>query len=269
MRENILPFAAYGLIAFIVISVAGQVGNMGQYILMFDTSGGLPGALYYIILTLSSLFGITFQLVAWSCSTLGVATMAKSQARGLVADVSEGFSAYRHIFPILVTNLPIVAAFIPNAILSGLAYKYVLEMESSSLSYDAFFSLLPTLMFVGIIGLIAAMTVSVLFCMAPFYVVYENLTGGQALSRSYQVCKGNFLGILGMLTFNVVIYFFGFLCCCVGVFFAFPYISIVMLLAFRDLTNIPLIPITRAESYSPYPREFQGDMPPAPPEETR
>lgn len=266
MRQNVLPFAAFGLIGIIITMTAGQVGNVGQFVLMMNPSQELgPGMLS--VLALGSLVGLLFQMVAAMCSILGVSKMVQTQMAGFIPDVAEGFQPYRFVFPIAVTVLPMVAAFLPGTLMSVSLYDQILQLDQSNMDIERFFAIWTGAMMLMLVSLVAMVIVGVLFSMAPFFVVHQGLSGGQALARSFHVCKKHFFGLFGMHFLNSIIYSIGFMCCCIGGAFTFPYVGVVMTLAFRDLANFPLVLVPQATGYSPYPRAEVGEMPPTPPNE--
>ncbi len=71
---------------------------------------------------------------------------------------------------------------------------------------------------------------------APIYMVdHPDATIEQALTAGWRMSKGNFWSILGLLVAFIGIVFVGFLCCCVGIFAACPYISLIESNAYYEL----------------------------------
>lgn len=88
------------------------------------------------------------------------------------------------------------------------------------------------------ICIIPGVFLAVRLAFADWYILDHPEAGiGEAISASWNMTKGNFWSVLGLLVTEVAICLLGFMCCCIGYFFAVPFILFVEGCAYKTLNG--------------------------------
>ena len=96
--------------------------------------------------------------------------------------------------------------------------------------------------FVSVIGFFLCVIPGIFFysrlAFADWYILDHPEAGiGDALTASWNLTKGNFWSILGLMVTEIGIILLGFMCCCIGLYFAIPFAYFVEGCAYKALNG--------------------------------
>lgn len=91
-----------------------------------------------------------------------------------------------------------------------------------------FFTVILNLIFEAVdfaaIGLIIITFITIFTFLTIPFIIFGNLKAIEAIQASFTIVSKNILIILGLLVCGILFSFIGFIACCIGVFFTFPFI---------------------------------------------
>ena len=114
--------------------------------------------------------------------------------------------------------------------------------KMSAMTYLKYIAVLIIVGLATVIGLflciIPGIFVYTRLAFAEWYILDHPEAGiGDAISASWNMTKGNFWSVLGLIFTEVAIVLIGFMCCCIGVLFAIPFACFVEACAYKMLNG--------------------------------
>ena len=114
--------------------------------------------------------------------------------------------------------------------------------KMSAMTYLKYFVVIFIVGLLTIIGLflciIPGIFISARLAFADWYILDHPEAGiGDAIAASWNMTKGNFWSVLGMMFTELAIVLIGFMCCCVGLLFAIPFACFVEGCAYKMLNG--------------------------------
>lgn len=148
--------------------------------------------------------------------------------------------------------------FLRNCIVIGKPYENLGEELKIDLTQFAIFFVVELCFGIAVglgclLCILPGIFLGVRLMFAPLIAATEDVTFSQAFSRSWDMTKGHFwsLFLLGLAAFGIMIV--GFLCCCVGIFFAEVIVNFMIMVVYFDLKEPEYMPYE--ETYYTEPTE--------------
>lgn len=207
----------FGIPASFVSSVAQMQQQNGQH--------GVALGLFLFSLfwqILAAVFGVFL-----AC---GQTMIQLKLARGEQAELGELFRGMRFLLRMVMCNVVLfflgVACFVPFLI-------------TVLVSRD----IAP---FVALASFVVVIYFSIAFEPFPFVLVAEDTPGIAAISRAWQLTNGNRLTLLLLAIVQVLVLVLGVLACCVGLLVAWPFVSMMLTVAYLRMSGQPTVLETEA-----------------------
>lgn len=162
--------------------------------------------------------------------TAGRISFFVKTARGSSPEFVELFRGWRSVGKLFLLALMFMAVA-----LGAIAVCGIILALFSGMGGKEFGMAVMALFWLASLGLLFYLALR--YGMSIYLVVDRDMRVGEALQASAEITRGNLLSLFGLGLLNVLLVFAGYLACCVGIFFTVPLTSMILAVAYLQMSG--------------------------------
>ncbi|MBA4292914.1 hypothetical protein C0431_08055 [bacterium] len=260
IKTNTLNFVLVALLGWVAAYVLQQIFAIPQVFASLSSQN--QSASIAMSMIFSTLGQIVF-ISIYSVMQAGLMKLGQTAASRQIPDISEAFKVFPKFFNLSLAGLAPWVIYLPISIVIGLIFG-VSVMDTFSQTNPSFENMMGLIAGAGVVYLISLIILVLsfpLFILAIPALVIKEISIGDAIRESVNLGKAHYLSLLMYSIVSGLVTFAAMMCCCVPVLIATPWLTVALLLVYRDLSMTPITKEGLIAGGSIYPREYGAQMP--------